>query len=244
MGAMPDAVAGDKACGRRDRAGPLPGHHRRLQRLPHAGLSGEGRRGPREPVAHRRGGRLPGAVGHDLSGQPAAGHEPPDRGAVGRARAQGTPAADAVVQPARDDGRGPEGDVRLHSQPRRTGQGGARVRRSRAARSTRRTSCSCRRWISSTPPRAERASARDFDQHDGPQDVEPEASAARLLDAQPRAALLEAALQQDQPGLEVLAQVRQADRRVESQLAVGVLGAAFLDVAPAAIATGSHRPRP
>ena len=89
-----------------------------------------------------------------------------------------------------------------------------------------------------------RASARNLGQHDGPQDVEPEASAARLLDAQRRAALLEPALQQDQPGLEVLAQFRQADRRVEAQLAVGVLGAAFLDVRTAAIATGSHRPRP
>ena len=55
-----------------------------------------------------------------------------------------------------------------------------------------------------------------------------EAAAAGLLDAQARVAFDQPARQQDQPRLEVVAQVRQADVGRASQLAVAELGAPVL----------------
>ena len=104
----------------------------------------------------------------------------------------------------------------------------------RAARSRHRTLCSCPRSTRSRPHAEARAACRrvseEFGQRDGSQDVEPEASATRLLDAQGRASLLEPAFEQDQPCFEVLADVGQADGRVESQFAVAVVIAPVLGV--------------
>ncbi len=52
-------------------------------------------------------------------------------------------------------------------------------------------------------------------------DVEAEAAAAGAFDAHRRLALVEAALEQDQPALEVVLEARQSRRRVEPQLPVG-----------------------
>ena len=58
-------------------------------------------------------------------------------------------------------------------------------------------------------------------------DHEPEPAAPGLLDPDRRVALVEAALQQDQPALEVVAELGQVERRVEPHLAVGELVAAL-----------------
>ena len=72
----------------------------------------------------------------------------------------------------------------------------------------------------------------------------PEAAAAGLLDPDRRAALVEAALEQDEPALEVVAELGQLERRVEPDLLVGELDASFRRRSGRAATRGCGRPRP
>ena len=58
-------------------------------------------------------------------------------------------------------------------------------------------------------------------------DEEPEAAPTGLLDADRRVAFVETALQQDEPALEVVAELGQLERRVEPHLLVGELDASL-----------------
>src|SRR5439155_23302914 len=58
-------------------------------------------------------------------------------------------------------------------------------------------------------------------QHEGTIDAELEAASARARDAHGRIALLESALQEDEPALEVVAERWQLQRRIEPGLPVG-----------------------
>ena len=81
--------------------------------------------------------------------------------------------------------------------------------------------------VCGAPPEVEASSAFAVE-NDRPREHQPEAPAAGLFDAQVFAAVGQAARQQDQPRIEVVAQFGQPQNEVEAQFAVGELAAAAL----------------
>src|SRR6185295_977928 len=71
---------------------------------------------------------------------------------------------------------------------------------------------------------------RHLDEFDLLPDAEPESAASRLLDREKRGALGQAARQKDQPRLQIIREVGQANRRVEPELPVREVRAPALRV--------------